>query len=606
MQTDIFRSKCYTLAFTLLISFSTLTISFGQQASREKSIKNDKFITYYETHGFNKTPRYEQTIEFCQLLAQNSNMLSYLSIGKSPQGRDIPLLIMDKDGLTNPKEIRAKGRSIILAEASIHAGEPDGKDAGLMLIRDIVIYNKYKSILDSVSLLFIPIINVDGHEDFGTHYRINQNGPEEVGARFTAQRYNMNRDFIKADAPETRALLKLYGKWMPELFIDIHVTNGADFQYVTTYGLNHCGFLPPNLVNWSTNVFDAKLKAKMEASHFPIFPYFEFKNNSNPNAGVLPDNFAPQYSNGYASANNRLGMLIENHIYKPYKDRVTSAYLMLKHSLEIIGSNSSSLQKEILIADNFVSSQSFAKDSLPLMFNHDFKDSIIVDFLAWQTKTEISDLSGAKWTYSDTNSPITIKTPLFTSYKENLKIKLPYAYIIPQEQIATIELLDVHSIKYEKITSDTLFNAQTYRINNPEWSKFPYESRITLNAQISEQTESIKCFAGDVIVYTNQPKIKIVAHMLEPKSPTSLLYWGFYNSYARPATEFWVRLNYMEVKGRELLAKDPALAKEFELKKQQDPKFASNPNAILQFFMTKVRANVELHANRYPIIKIFK
>lgn len=584
------------LSLFLLISLP----SFGQQVS------NKEFLTYYETHGFNETPRYAQTVEFSKFLASNSSMISYLSIGTSPQGREIPLLILDKDGLTNPSEIRAKGRSVILAQAAIHAGEPDGKDAGLMLIRDIAIYNKYTGILDSVSLLFIPIINVDGHEDFGTHYRINQNGPLEVGARVTAQKYNMNRDFIKADAPETRALLKLYGQWMPELFIDIHVTNGADFQYVSTYGLDHCGFLPPNLLNWSTNVYEAKLKEKMKNSNFPIFPYFEFNNYNNPNAGVLPDNFPPQYSNGYASANNRLGLLIENHIYKPYKERVTSAYLMLKHSMEIIGSNSYSLQNEIIAADNYVASQSLAKDSLPLMFNHNHKESSLVDFLAWETVTETSDLTGARWTYSNRNSPVTIKMPFFTSYNEDLKIKLPYAYIIPQEQIATIELLDIHSIKYEKIVADTIYNAQTYRFINPEWSKFPYEGRITLKSDFSEQTESVKCNAGDIIVYTNQPKVKIVAHMLEPKSPTSLVYWGFYNCYARPTTEFWIRLNYMEVKGRELLAKDPELRKEFELKKQQDKQFASNPDAILQFFMTKVRANIEQDANRYPVIKIFK
>lgn len=554
-NTNWANTNFFLFSLFLLISLP----SFGQHVSKQD------FLTYYETHGFNETPRYSQTIEFSKLLANNSSMISYLSIGTSPQGREIPLLILDKDGLTNPIEIRAKGRSIILAEASIHAGEPDGKDAGLMLIRDIAIYNKYAGILDSVSLLFIPIINVDGHEDFGTHYRINQNGPLEVGARVTAQKYNMNRDFIKADAPETRALLKLYGEWMPELFIDIHVTNGADFQYVSTYGLNHCGFLPPNLLNWSTNIFEAKLREKMKNSNFPIFPYFEFNNYNNPNAGVLPDNFPPQYSNGYASANNRLGLLIENHIYKPYKERVTSTYLMLKHSMEIIGSNSYSLQKEIVAADNYVASQSLAKDSLPLMFNHNYKESTLVEFLAWETVTETSDLTGAQWTYSNRNSPVTIKIPFFTSYNEDLKIKLPYAYIIPREQIATIELLDIHSIKYERIAVDTIYSAQTYRFINPEWSKFPYEGRITLKSDFSEQTESVKCNAGDIIVYTNQPKVKIVAHMLEPKSPTSLVYWGFYNSYARPTTEFWIRLNYMEVKGRELLAKDPELRKEFEL-----------------------------------------
>ncbi|MDP3451541.1 MAG: hypothetical protein Q8R90_01180, partial [Bacteroidales bacterium] len=471
--------------------------------------------------------------------------------------------------------------------------------------RDIAINKMFPGILDNVSLLFIPIINVDGHEDFGSHYRINQNGPEEVGARFTAQRFNMNRDFIKADAPETRALLKLYSKWMPELFIDIHVTNGADFQYVTTYGLDHCGFLAPDLFKWTKELFEKELNTKMESKGYPIFPYFEFNSYTNPGAGVLPDNFPPQYSNGYASANNRIGMLIENHIYKPYKERVTSAYLMIKHSMEILGANAASLKSAVALSDKFVSSAKFRADSLPLMFKHDRKESIEVDFLGWREKTVISDLSGAKWTYQDRSAPITLKMPLFTSYTKESQIKLPEAYLIPQENISTIELLDLHGIKYHKIKRDSLFEVETYRFVNPKWSQFPYEGRVTLESDYTTQKEVVKYNRGDIIVYTNQPKVKIIAHLLEPKSPTSLVYWGFYNLYARPATEFWIRLNYMEVKGREMMEKDPELRREFEQKRASDPNFANSPEAILQFFMQKVRQNVEPNANRYPISKLF-
>jgi hypothetical protein len=585
------------------IFISALIILFASQ--RVTAQQQDKYLTWYEKNDFNKTPRYQETVEYCKLLSQNSKMVTYTSIGTSPQGREIPLLILDKDGLTDPQEIRARGRVVILTEAAIHAGEPDGKDAGLMLIRDIAINKMFPGILDNVSLLFIPIINVDGHEDFGSHYRINQNGPEEVGARFTAQRFNMNRDFIKADAPETRALLKLYSKWMPELFIDIHVTNGADFQYVTTYGLDHCGFLAPDLFKWTKELFEKELNTKMESKGYPIFPYFEFNSYTNPGAGVLPDNFPPQYSNGYASANNRIGMLIENHIYKPYKERVTSAYLMIKHSMEILGVNTQTLKKAVELSDRYVSSAKFRADSLPLMFKHDRKESIEVDFLGWREKTVISDLSGAKWTYQDRSAPITLKMPLFTSYTKESQIKLPEAYLIPQENISTIELLDLHDIKYHKIKRDSLFEVETYRFVNPKWSQFPYEGRVTLESDYTTQKEVVKYNRGDIIVYTNQPKVKIIAHLLEPKSPTSLVYWGFYNLYARPATEFWIRLNYMEVKGREMMEKDPELRREFEQKRASDPNFANSPEAILQFFMQKVRQNVEPNANRYPISKLF-
>ncbi|MEN6619708.1 MAG: M14 family metallopeptidase [Rikenellaceae bacterium] len=596
--------KIYSRSVRIAISLFITVFICQYMTAQNTNLKDPRFITHYEKNNFNRTPRYAETVEFCKLLDENSPVVTYTSIGVSPQGREIPLLIVDKDGLTTPDVIRAKGRSVVLVEAAIHAGEPDGKDAGLMLIRDIAIYKKFPRLLDNVSLLFIPIINVDGHEDFGSFYRINQNGPEEVGARFTAQRLNMNRDFIKADAPETRAFIKLYRIWMPELFMDIHVTNGADFQYVSTYGMDHCGFLNENLLNWTNSVYEVQLKSKMADSGFPIFPYFEFNSYTNQNAGVLPDNFPPQYSNGYASANNRIGILIENHIYKPYKQRVESSYNAILYTLEIVGANGRELQKEIALADEYSSSDKFRIDSLPLMFSHNLKDSVLVDFLTWQTKTEKSDLTGAEWTYSDRTAPVTIKMPLFTSYKKDVIIKLPVAYIVPQEQIATIELLDIHGIKYSKLERDTTFEVETYRFINPRWSEFPYEGRVTLTTDYTTQKELVHFNKGDIIVATSQPKVKIIAHLLEPKSPTSLVYWGFYNLYARPETEFWIRLSYMEVKGREMLAKDPVLKREFENKKATDPAFANNPQAILQFFMSKVREKVEPNVNRYPVGRI--
>ena len=191
--------------------------------------------------------------------------------------------------------------------------------------------------------------------------------------------------------------------------------------------------------------------------------------------------------------------------------------------------------------------------------------------------------------------------PLFTSYKPELKIKLPEFYIIPAEQIETIALLDVHGIKYERMAKDRTIEVETYRFYDPKWAQYPYEGRVTLDIKYTTQKELVNYHKGDVMVTTSQPKVKVVAYLLEPKSPTSLVYWGFYNNFARPTTEFWIRLNYMEVKGREMLAKNPLLKKEFETKKASDPAFANDPNAILQFFMNEVRKNVEPDVNRYPV-----
>ncbi len=585
------------------ILFSILFLLFFV-ACQQKPLDKEKFLTYYEKNDYNRTPSYDETIEYCKLLAANSSKVHYTTIGTSPQGREIPLLIVDKDGYTTASQVRDNGRIVVLAEACIHAGEPDGKDAGLMFIRDIALFDEQPGILDNVTFLFIPILNVDGHEDFGEHYRINQNGPIEVGARFTAQRYNMNRDFVKADAPETRSFLKLYTEWMPEIFIDIHVTNGADFQYVSTYGLDRCGFLAGSMLDWSMNVFEKELCERMEQDGFPIFPYYLPVRDPKYAPGATASVFAPQYSNGYASANNRIGLLVENHIYKPYKDRVDATYLYMKNSLQITGKHAKELQEQIAKTDEFVSSSEFRKDSLALAYRIDMNKPIKVPFLAWKDTTVISDLSGGSWSYCDYSSPITADYWLYQSFEGEQKIKLPEAYIIPQEQLETIALLDAHGIDYIRLQKDETMEVESYHFTDAEWSQVPYEGRITLNASYIPIKETITYHAGDVIVTAAQPKVQLIAHLLEPKSPTSLVYWGFYNSYIKAPNEFWISLSYMEVKGRELLAKDPALKAEFEAKKQNDPVFAKDPNAILSFFMDEVKERVGLGVNRYPVGRV--
>lgn len=588
-----------------LFTIAVLVTVSGKGSNFLHTPQNKNFLTYYELSGNTKTPRYKETIDFCKKLDSASTLISLVKIGTSPQGRDIMMLIADSDGETDPAKIRAKGKAVILAEACIHAGEPDGKDAGLMLLRDLAIYGKNKELLKNVTLLFIPIINVDGHEDFGVHYRINQNGPEEVGARFTAQKINMNRDFIKADAPETQALLKIYNRWLPELFIDIHVTNGADFQYVSTYGLDQCGYLPSNVFDWSKSVYEKELKSKMMKEGFPLFPYFDYKEWGDVSKGIYPSTFTPQYSNGYAASQNRIGLLVENHIYKPYKQRVEASYKILEHSLEIVSKNSKELISIIKDADNYIASKEFRKQPYILSYTEDFTDSTYVDYLTWQTKTVKSDLSGADWTYFDHESPVNGKVKMFTKFLPEYTTVLPDKYIIPSELASTIDLLNLHDIKLQKATKDTVLTVSAYRFSNYKWSETPYEGRNTLTTQFNEKSEQVLVRKGDYLLDMNQPKAKLAANILEPAASSSLLFWGFYNAYVKAPNEFWISLPYMEIKGREMLAKDPALKLEFE-ERLKDKQFASNPKEILNFFYLKVRKQAESVSDRYPIFRYFE
>ena len=566
---------------------------------------NDDFETYCEQTDFRKTPRYAETIAYCQRLAAASPFAQYTTFGKSPQGRDLPLLIVDKDRHFTPALVRKTDKVVMLIEACIHSGEPDGKDAGLMFLRDMLIHNKHREILDHVTILFIPIFNVDGHEQFSDMNRINQNGPDELGIRPTVQNLNLNRDFIKAEAPEMQHWLDLYHQWLPEFFLDIHVTNGADFQYVTTFGLEVMNTnMESNIRQWAKEVFEKSYTEQMAAASYPTFPYFEQLVRNNLEAGVMRPPNPPQYSNGYTAAMNRVGVLIENHIYKPYAQRVKATYELIRICGDILNKEHASLKKSVALSDEIVSSSAFRGEPLALSHRISRTNYVEVDFLAWGQKTSKSDLSGADWTVYDYDNPITIRTGLYDMSEALQTAQLPDAYIIKPECTQAITLLDRHHIAYTRLQEDATMLVETVRFTDAQFAQRPYEGHITVTPQYTTQTERVYYPVGSVLVSMNQLRARLVAHLLEPNAPSSLVYWGYFNTYVQPTSEFYINLGYMEVKGREMLAQNPELRKTFEEKKATDPLFANDPQAILQFFMTELRKNVEPDSNLYPVGKI--
>ena len=216
-------------------------------AANTSVFSQNKLITYFERSNFLETPRYDSTIAYCKRLCKASPFIHYTTFGISPEGKSLPLLIADKDKLSEPDSIKKTGRTILMIQACIHAGEPDGKDAGLLLFRDLIINPEIQKILDSVSIILIPIFNVDGHERFSAYNRINQNGPKEMGWRTNSMNLNLNRDYIKAEAPETKSWLRLFNQWHPDFFVDCHTTDGADYIYPLTYALEINGNMDSSL-----------------------------------------------------------------------------------------------------------------------------------------------------------------------------------------------------------------------------------------------------------------------------------------------------------------------------------------------------------------------
>ena len=564
-----------------------------------------EWLTPAERTDFRKTPRYQETMDFFRRLADKSPMVSIETFGVTPQGRDLDVVILDKDGLTSPEAIKAKGRVIMLVQSCIHSGEPDGKDACMIWLRDLVITGRDKELLDDVSFLMIPVFNADGHEDFRATNRINQNGPDELGTRNTAQLLNLNRDFLKCDAPEIKAWMRLFNRWDPEMFIDCHVTNGADFQYVMTYDIEtHGKEMTEPMASFVKDVFEKELNERMTGAGFPMFPYCEYERTYAPELGASLEVFDPRYSESYVAYRNRIGLLLETHIYKPYKLRVEATLESIRQSALILQAHKNELTKSIREADAATASAEFRREPFPIRYEVDRSNVSYVDYLGWQRDTVKSDLSGGQWVRHNYDKPMTYTVPLLRDQKPVRTVRIPKAYVIMPQYSHLTELLDLHNLHYTVAEEASEVEVETYRFTGGTFSTMQSEGRVPLvSTTYTTQTETLVYPEGSIVLDMAQPNAKLALYLFEPDAPGSLVYWGFFNVHVQPGNEFWVNQAYMEVKGREMLQNDPAIREEFE-KKMKDPGFASDPDRILGYFYEICRRRAHQDNDLYPVWRL--
>jgi len=561
--------------------------------------END-LITFYEKSGFKETPSYEQTIEYCKQLDISSPFIHYTTFGTSPQGRKLPLLIIDANANFDASTVKKTGKLVLLIEAGIHAGEIDGKDAGLMFFRDLAINQKFGPMPSNVTFLFIPIFNVDGHERTGPYNRINQHGPEEMGWRTTAQNLNLNRDFLKADAPEMQAWLKLYQQWQPDFFVDIHVTDGADYQYVMTYGLETHGNMDEGLTRHCMEEFIPAMENFMETAGYPAFPYVMFRKWHDPRSGLRSSVGGPKYSQGYAAAQNRIGLLVENHSLKDYKTRVDGTYELLHFFCNYLDDGAAEIKELNTMADNLAASEAFRRE--PFAVNYAAgKDSIMVDFRGVEYDVVKSNLTGGDWFHYYPDKPVTYKVPYFYQQLPSATVNIPEAYIIPPEWSEIIARLSLHGIRYHTLIKNERLEVESYRFTKVEYAKSTYEGRTQVTPTFETYTETREYPAGSVVIPTSQPQVRIIVHMFEPASPDSYLQWGYFNAIFELKEYF--ETYKMEEYARKMLVETPGLNEEFEEWKAANPEAAKSQWSQLEWFYFR-SPWVDSKRNIYPVGRI--
>jgi murein tripeptide amidase MpaA len=539
-------------------------------------------LTTAERTAFERTGRHDEAVRLCRAYEKAfPRKARCFSFGTTPEGRALVALAASADGVLDPAAARARRRPVVLFQGGIHAGEIDGKDAGFIVLRELLAA-KGPSPLARVTAVFVPILNVDGHERFGPNHRPNQRGPAEMGWRTTAQNYNLNRDYVKADAPETRAILALLGAWDPIVYADLHVTDGAQFEHDVAILVEPKLGYARALRAEGAALSDALLERLAAAGHLPLDFYPSFVKDDEPASGFRRGVAPPRFGNDYWAARNRLGILVETHSWRRYDERVKTTADVLRALLALAAERGAAWRAAADRADG--EAAALAGTALPLAWTTDEDLATPIRFRGYAYTQEASVITGAPMVGYDEARPAIWEIPLFERVRPSVVVTLPRAgWIVPAARAAEVApLLGLHGVRFERLAAPRrALPVQVFRATEVQFKPEPFEGRQTATVSGSWSAETRDVGAGALFVPVAQPGAQLAAHLLEPTGPDSLAAWGIFNTVFE--RKEYVEAYVLEPFARDLLARDPAVRAEFE-RRLEDPAFAQDPKARLEFF----------------------
>ena len=551
---------------------------------------SDPWVTPFETSKMKDSPPYAETMAWFKKLVEAAPELKMISIGKSARGREIYMILANKDKDFSTKGMRSK--PLFLAHAGIHSGEIDGKDAGMMLLRDITVKGTKSSLLDKTNFIFIPILNVDGHERSSAFNRMNQRGPSKMGWRTNGRNLNLNRDFPKMETAGVRHLIEVINDYQPDLYFDLHVTDGADYQYDITFGYNDVHGYSPRIAAWMNDHLTPYLNKDLEAmGHIPG-PLVFAVNNGDIKQGIYGFHATMRYSNGYGDARHLPTVLVENHSLKPFGQRVLGTYVLMESGLKLLAEKGASLRQTIL-AD-----QADRPKRVPLTW--EYSDPEQISFKAIESQTQISDLTGGPWVRW-TAKPYTVEIPYYVQNKASITVDRPKGYWIPSDWPEIIEKLKIHGVEMTILKEPKEVNAHMYRLIEPKTASSPFEGRVRVEvADVKLEARKETFFPGSAYVSTDQPLAELIVALLEPQGPDSFFQWGYFLE-ALQRTEYF-EAYAAEPLARRMIAENPELKVEYEAKVKADPEFAKSQRARLMWFYQR-SPFMDDHWNLYPVAR---
>lgn len=549
----------------------------------------------FEQNGERKTATYKETVDFYDQLNKTYPSITILEFGETDSGFPLHLVLFQSEG-----EFIQEGHKIktlkILINNGIHPGEPDGIDASMILMKDLASGKLKIPGIEKLLVGVIPIYNIGGSLNRNSTSRVNQNGPEEYGFRGNAKNYDLNRDFIKADTKNAKSFAEIFHFFEPDILIDNHVSNGADYQYILTHLLTQHNKLGGEAGEFLHKTMRPWIEHDLAKKNYLITPYVNVFNRV-PDSGFQQFFDSPRYSTGYSTLFNTLGLMVETHMLKPYDQRVRGTYELMVSALNF----GAKFDQEIHSIRNL--ELKVLKDKeYPIQWKVDTTASRLISFHGYEgnfVKSEVTGLNRLKY---DRSKPFTKPVKYFDQFIPSKTVKIPSAYIVPKSEWKVLERLKMNRIEIEPIPRDTTISVEIYTIDDYKTYKTPYEGHYPhFDTTVKTHKESIHLSKGDLIVKTDQKGYRYVLETLEPEATDSFFNWNFFDTILQQKEGFSPYV--FEDLAKEILEKDPDLRDRFNQKKKEDSNFSEDSYMQLEFIYNHSKYR-ESNYLKYPIYRI--
>lgn len=587
-MTVILKNRFY---FVLLVSFFPILV-FGQKTTADLRTPFERDSSHTATHT-------EGVAYYQKLATAFPSKMQLSTFGTSDNGEPLHIAVIGLDKTFTPETARKAGKLVLFINNAIHPGEPEGVDATMLFVRDLLTNSKNDVFLKQIVVVVVPFYNVDGAMNRSATSRANQNGPDEYGFRGNAQYLDLNRDFIKCDTRNAASFNQVFTKWQPDVFIDNHTSNGADYQYTMTCIATQPTKLVPQLAEYQQNNLLPQLYSAMKTAGFEMTPYVSFEGI--PDKGIIGFMDNPRYSTGYAAVHHALGFMPETHMLKPFPARVRGTLAFSKSVFKICFDDKNKILTAKQAAIDFYKTE---KQSFGLQWKLDTSQRKTLVFKGYEAKYKPSEVSGLPRLWYDRTAPFEKTIPYFDFYPPSVSAQKPAAYIVPQAYQKVIERLRWNGVAMRPLTTDTTIEVEIYRITNFKSSANPYEGHHpNNNVELAKEKKKISYRKGDFWIDMNQNANRYIFETLEPQGIDSYFTWNFFDGILNQKEGY---SDYVfEDVAADILKKSPVLRQKLEEKRTSDPKFAADAGAQLDF-VYKNSPYYEPRHRVYPIGRVFR